>query len=66
VTDETQEEEKYHWIVMFNRGGKIYTYLYRTTPHMTEVVKRYYAEHDKYPYRMWVIVDGEIQKVVIT
>jgi len=60
------DEEKYHWIVLFAKGGKLYPYLHRTIPHMTGVIKRFYAEHGHYPFRVWVIVDDEVQKVVIT
>lgn len=59
-------EEKYRWIIMFQSGGKLYTYLNRTVPHMAEVVKRYHDEHASYPHRMWVVVDDDMQKVVIT
>lgn len=62
VTEEA-EEEKYHWIVMFNQRGKVYPYLYRTLPHMTAVVKKFHDEHSRYPFLMWVIVEGEMQKV---
>lgn len=65
VTDE-QDEGKYHWIIMFTRGARLYTYLHRTVPFMTKVLKASYEEHGKYPYRVWVIVDDEIQKVEIT
>lgn len=63
---EQPEEEKYQWIVWFHPGGRLYTYLNRTVPHMAEVLGRYHAQHGKYPHRVWVIVDNEIQKVVIT
>lgn len=62
---EQSDEEKYHWIVMFNERGKVYPYLYRTVLHMTDVVQRFFVEHGRYPYRMWAIVEGEIQKVEI-
>ena len=63
---EAAEERRYHWIVIFKERGKIYTYLNRTIPYMSAVVKKFYDDHDQYPYRMWVIVDGEIQKVEVT
>jgi len=59
-------EGKLHWIVIFNKEGKIYPYMYRSVEYMTMVVKAHHDKYNKYPYRMWVIVDDEIQKVVIT
>jgi len=64
-TSKSEPEEKYHWVVWFRQGGRLYTYLHRTVEDMTSMVEKHYAEHATYPYRMWVIVDGEIQKVVI-
>ncbi len=64
VTDET-DEEKFHWVVMFNQGGKLYTYMYRNVPYMTDVVQKFSDQHGRFPYRMWVIVGGEMQKVEI-
>lgn len=60
------DEEKYHWIVMFRKGGKLYPYMYRTVSEMVLTVKSHYDRHAVYPYRMWVIVDDEVQKVVIS
>lgn len=66
LVTETIEEDRHHWIVMFSEREKLYAYLYRTVPYMTEVVRKFYSEHARWPYRMWVIVDGEIQKVEIS
>lgn len=68
MTEDTPQEpeEKYRWIVMFKKGGKLYTYLNRTIPFMTAVIGKYRDEHAEYPYRVWVVVDDEIQKVVIS
>jgi len=59
------QEEKYHWVVIFTKGGKPYPYVNRSVAHMTSVVKRFYDEHAVYPYLMCAIVGDEIQKVVI-
>jgi len=59
-------EDKYHWIVVFRKSGKVYPYMYRTVPEMTLVVKGHHDKYGAYPYRMWVIVEDEVQKVVIT
>lgn len=61
-----EDEEKLHWIVVFNKGGKIYPYMYRTVEYMAAIVKDHHIRHNKYPYRMWVIVDDEVQRVEIT
>lgn len=64
---EQPAEEKYYWIILFKSGGRLYPYLFRTVPYMTQVIKKYCDEHGgTYPFRVWVIVDNEIQKVVIT
>lgn len=60
-----QDEEKYHWVVIFNKGGKVYPYLYRTIEHMAGVVKKFHDEHNRYPYLMWAIVEDKMQEVVI-
>jgi hypothetical protein len=67
VTDEVvdEDEEKYHWVVIFNRHGKVYPYMYRTISYMTQTVKKFHAEHNRWPYLMWVIVGEEMQKVNI-
>ena|SRR5689334_9588844 len=62
---EDQDEEKYHWVVWFRKGGKLYTYMYRSVPDMVKMVQDHYAKHAVHPYRMWVLVEGEIQKVEI-
>lgn len=59
-------EEKLQWLVMFRMGGKTYTYMNRTVPDMTIVVKNHHDKYGVYPHRMWVIVDDEVQKVVIS
>lgn len=61
-----QPDDKYHWIVLFHERGKVYPYLYRDVSYMTAVVKKFYDEHGRYPYRMWAIVDGKMQKVEIS
>lgn len=61
-----EPEEKFRWLVMFVPRGKIYTYMYKTVPQMTEIIKFSHEKHGFYPYRAWVIVDDEVQKVVIT
>lgn len=68
VTETATEEDRYHWIVMFNENDSkgVYTYKYRSVPYMTAVVKKFHDEHNRYPYRIWVIVDGNVQKVEIT
>lgn len=60
-----QQEEKHHWIVIFNQHGKVYTYMYRTVPYMTEVIKKFHDQHNRWPYRMWAIVDGEMERVIV-
>lgn len=62
---EVPEEEKHHWVVQFTRYGKIYTYMFRSTEFMEKVYASAYAKHGVYPFASWVIVDGEMQKVVI-
>lgn len=59
-------EEKYCWVVMFQRGEKLYTYVNRTVPFMSATLAKYHAKNGTYPYRMWVIVDDEVQKVAVT
>ncbi len=61
-----QPEEKYHWIVIFRKGSKVYTYQNRTERELNQVVKDHYEKYGVHPYRMWVIADDEIEKVVIT
>lgn len=64
---EPSEDDKYHWVVVFRKGQRPYTYLFRTMAEMVSVVKehrRRNGNHD--PYAMWVMVEEEIQKVVIT
>lgn len=61
-----EPEAKYHWIVMFRKGGRLYPYLWRTIPDMTTIVKSHYERSGVWPHRMWVIVEDEVQKVVIT
>lgn len=61
----TDEDEKYHWFVIFRKGEKPYSYLYRTIGHMTDVIQRSYERTGSYPHRMWVIVNDEVNKVVI-
>lgn len=60
------QEEKYHWIVLFHERGQLYPYRYRDVSHMTAVAKRFYDEHGRYPYRMWALINGEMRKVLIT
>lgn len=68
MTEEPVEEveEKYRWIIMFHEEGKLYTYLWRTKAYMAGVLKKYYDEHTSYPYKIWVVVDDEMHKVMIT
>lgn len=63
---EVEREEKYHWIVVFRKGGKVYPYMYRTVEHMTGTVKAHYDKYGVYPHAMWVMVEDEMQKVEIT
>jgi hypothetical protein len=63
---EDNKEEKLHWIVMFRVGSKLYPYMYRSVPEMALVAKGHFDRYGVYPHRMWVIVDDEVQKVVIT
>lgn len=65
VVSEQSDDEKYHWIVVFRRYGKVYPYMYRTVETMAETVRVHHEKYGVYPYRMWVIVNDEIQKVVI-
>lgn len=64
---EKDQEEKFRWLVMFEPRGKIYTYMYKTVSQMAEAIRISYEEHERtYPYRVWVIVNDEVQKVEIT
>lgn len=58
-------EEKYHWVVVFRRNQLPYTYKFRSVPYMVEVCAKHKDRYGVYPFRMWVIVDDEIQKVEI-
>ena len=64
VTEE--QTDKYHWIVLFHERGLLYPYRYRDFAYMTAVVKKFYDEHGRYPYRMWAMVNGEMRKVNIS
>jgi len=61
----TDEEEKYHWLVVFRERQAPYTYKFRTESYMAEVVAKHREQYGVFPYRMWIIVDNEIKKVVI-
>ncbi len=63
---EDESEERYHWIVVFRKGGKPYTYMFRTIEEMAATMKSHRARKGDYPYRTWVVVDDEIQKVIVT
>jgi hypothetical protein len=65
IEEPVEEVEKYRWIIMFQEEGKLYTYLWRTKAHMADVLKKHYDEHASYPYKIWVVVDDEMHKVVI-
>lgn len=58
-----QPEEKYHWIVVFRKGGKLYPYLYRTVTEMTLIVKANKDRSGSYPHRVWAIINDEVHKV---
>lgn len=66
VTEVDEDEKKYHWMIMFSEAGKVYAYQFRTMSHMAQVLGKFFAEHGRYPFRVWSIVDGEIQKVNIS
>lgn len=65
-------EEKYRWMILFQKHGKIYPYMYRTVEEMTEILQRHRAKSGKYPYRIWAVVENdhdsefEMLKVEIT
>lgn len=60
------DRERFHWIVIFNEGdGKVYTYQHRSIPYMTGVIKKFEAEHHRWPHRMWVIVGDKMQEVAV-
>lgn len=62
---EAADEEKYQWVVRFNPGGKLYTYMYRTVAHMAGVVEVFQEKEGRFPHRMWVVVGDEMHKVDI-
>lgn len=59
------EEEKYHWLVVFKEGQLPYMYKFRSESYMVEQLVKHRQRNGVYPFRMWVIVDNEIQKVDI-
>ena len=60
-------DELYDWIVMFRKNERrLYTYMSRSVGYMEGAIKKSYEKHGYHPYRIWVLVDGEIQKVEIS
>lgn len=64
MTDDDQEQA--YWIVVFVEGEKPYTYNRRTEQQMIDMVKANFAKKHVFPWRVWVIENGEMVKVTIT
>lgn len=50
------------WVVLFEEGGRLYTYN-RTREDMTSYISERFNVRGELPYRIWAIIDGEMQKV---
>lgn len=62
---EDQTDERFCWIVILRKHGKVYTYI-RTIESMQQEVRRFRERNGGVdPHRMWAIVEDEIRKVNI-
>jgi hypothetical protein len=65
----------FNWIIQYEKGGRLYTYL-MTREEMTaklmireEMTAKITERHEirlDLPFRVWVIIDDEIQKVTMS
>lgn len=61
---EISEDEEYDWIVRFSpTKRKYYTYTQWTVKQMQKALADSYARDERYPYRVWIVLDGEMIKV---
>ena len=60
------EDGRYHWFVVFRKGDAPYPYKFRNLDYMTAVFQKSYDRTGSYPFRVWVIIDDEIQKVTVS
>lgn len=59
------DDERFCWVVILRRRGKVYTYI-RSVEGMRQVIMKFRSENGgSNPYRIWAIVDDEMKQVEI-
>lgn len=56
--------DRHHWIVQYEQGGRLYTY-FMSFEEMTSKMTERYEIRLGVPFRTWVIVNDEMEKVNI-
>lgn len=57
---------KYTWIVLFKEyDPKPYTYVHRSVAHMEAIIADSYRRHGQFPFGVWAIINGEMEKAEV-